>query len=156
MYTCLECPSWGRSMCSTVWGSSINGSASIHQSFQMYISLEQFCCSLYIIWWSFLICYHPYSYLFDKHFLLRWWLSISSCDPLLPYNSVLFHNLLLDGSCAQYSTINTVSSVLCILKLELCSAANLVSPYPLYFVLPFAQGVVLSPQLFTYKSSCLE
>ena len=34
-------------MCSIVRGSSINGSASIHQSFQMYISLEQFCCSLY-------------------------------------------------------------------------------------------------------------
>ena len=30
-----------------VRGSSINGSASIHQSFQMYIILEQFCCSLY-------------------------------------------------------------------------------------------------------------
>ena len=35
-------------MWSIVRGSSINGSASIHQSFQMYITLEQFCCSLYI------------------------------------------------------------------------------------------------------------
>ena len=34
-------------MGSIVRGSSINGSASVHQSFQMYISLEQFCCSLY-------------------------------------------------------------------------------------------------------------
>ena len=36
-------------MCSIVRGSSINGSASIHQSFQMYITLEQLCCSLYVI-----------------------------------------------------------------------------------------------------------
>ena len=34
-------------MWSIVRGSSINGSASIHQSFQMYVTLEQFCCSLY-------------------------------------------------------------------------------------------------------------
>ena len=37
-------------MWSIVRGSSINGSASIHQSFQMYVTLEQFCCSLYNIY----------------------------------------------------------------------------------------------------------
>ena len=63
MYICLECPWWGLSMWPIVRGSSINGSASIHQSFQMYVTLEQFCCSLYLLplhdkrlpWWLWLV-----------------------------------------------------------------------------------------------------
>ena len=78
-----------------------------------------------------------YLHLVDKHSLLRWWLSISSRDPFLPYDSVLFHNLLFDGPYTQYDTINTVSSVLCILKLELRSTVNLVSLYSLCFALSF-------------------
>ena len=51
-------------------------------------------------------------------FLLRRWLSVSSHD-LIHHHSILFYNLLLNGLCAQYDTINTVSSCTCIPKLTM-------------------------------------
>ena len=85
-------------------------------------------------------------------FLLRQQPIVSSCDPII-HHSISFHNFLSVGPCTWFNTINTMSSVLCIPKLELHEYRwFLVHPCLLDFVSSFhLKRIDLCLCLFDYK-----